>query len=250
MPEEIDLFCDILKRTNSDDVLLKAAENSYESEIKNVEEKAVDIAEGVLKKLKPIKKNEKHTTPTLIDEKVEDNVRKTTPDATSTAMRPNFPVVEKTSKFFKDLKYDISLDGVEATRNLNNNFSVSTNLDVFDKMVGANIEKKYNDYAKFKAGIEYEPFHNSGKLKAEYSTRMSNLYGNVYLNKDNPGVNAGYNKKINKNTSLSTNVSVFKEDAAFAATYNRVLKDKSELSLGAYGSTKYKEIGVTARIGF
>ena len=102
-------------------------------------------------------------------------------------MRPSFPVVRQTSRFFKDLKYDVSLDGVEATHQLENGMSLSSNLDVFDKMVGFNFEKEYNTQARFKTGLEYEPFHNSGKLKASYSTRDLNIYGNVYLNKDNPG---------------------------------------------------------------
>ena len=34
------------------------------------------------------------------------------------------------------------------------------------------------------------------------------------------------------------------------ANYNKELQDKSQLSLGAYASTKYKEIGLTGRIGF
>lgn len=44
--------------------------------------------------------------------------------------------------------------------------------------------------------------------------------------------------------------SLFQSDAAFKAEFDTKLKDNTNLSVGAYGSTKYKEIGVTARIGF
>lgn len=249
MPDKLDLFYKVLKENDGDDQILDAVQEQYQGEINTVERKAEDIGEMVLKKIIP-DKEKPESVPTLTTERIEDNVRRTTPDATATAMRPSFPVIKQTSRFFKDLKYDVSLDGVEATHRLGNCMSLSSNLDVFDKMVGFNFEREYNSQVRFKTGVEYEPFHNSGKLKASYSTRDLNVYGNVYLNKDNPGINAGYSRRINFNSSFSTSVGIFKEDAAIYANYNKQFQDKSQLSVGAYGSTKYKEIGLTARLGF
>ncbi len=249
MPDKVDLFYKVLKDTDSDDKILRAAEYQYKPQINTIERKAEDLGEEILERIKPKKKSEDNV-PTLTIERIENNVKKTVPDATSTAMRPKFPVVKQTSKFFKELDYDVSLDGVEATHQIKDGLSVSSNVDVFDKMVGFNVKKQYNPQVSFSAGAEYEPFHNSGKLKASYNTNYYNVYGNMYLNKDNPGLNAGYSRRINFNSSFSTSVSVFKDDAALYANYNKRFMDNSQLSLGAYASTKYKEIGFTGRIGF
>ena len=144
-----------------------------------------------------------------------------------------------------------STNSVEANKEIGNNLKLGTNIDVFDKSIGANLEKTYNNGSvKIKGGIEYEPLDNAAKMSLNYSAPNNSIYGSAYLNKENPGVNAGYYNKINKHSSLGASVSIFKDDAAFNANYKKTFKDNTNLTMGVYGSTRNKEIGVTARIGF
>ena len=56
-------------------------------------------------------------------------------------------------------------------------------------------------------------------------------------------------KHLTSKSSVSAGISVFQSDAAFNINYNKTFADKTKMSLGAYGSTANKEVGVTARIG-
>lgn len=258
MPDkEIEKFVNTLKDTDADRVILRTTEEKYATQITNVTETAQETATMLWDKVRGKKSfnvnktNPTNSTPTLLNEQIEANIKEKTPNAVNTVMRPDLPGVQKKSNFFKGVSYDVSLDSVEANKEIGNNLKLGTNIDVFDKSIGANLEKSYNNGSvKIKGDIEYEPLDNAAKMSLNYSAPNNSIYGSAYLNKENPGVNAGYYNKINKHSSLGASVSIFKDDAAFNANYKKTFKDNTNLTMGVYGSTRNKEIGVTARIGF
>lgn len=254
---KLKLFLKAIEDTDSDKVLIKAAESQYSSEIETVKTKAEDLVETAGNKLRGSKGfNEKKlnptgTAPTLVTEQIESNIKDRTPNAENTVMRPNLPGVSKNSTFFKGMSYDVSLDEIEATKKLGNGLNVGANIDVFDKSIGAGIEKNYNNgKVQLKGGVEYQPLDKAGKLKMDYTTSQSAISGTVYLNKENSGINANYFNKLSKTSEVGASVSVFQHDTAFRADYKKTFKDKSTLTMGLYGTTKSREIGVSARIGF
>ena len=256
--ERFDVFLDIINNSDSDKVILESAEKEYSKEIKTITKGAEDFAKDAWEKITSRKSfdtrvtNPTHSTPTFIDQQIESNIKDKKPSAVNAVMRPELPKVEKKSEFFKDVKYYVSLDEVEAKKKLNNNLTLGSSIDIFDKSIGTSLEKQYgNGDIRLKGQVEYRPFDNSCCLNVNYSTPQKNIYGNVDLNKDNPGVNAGYYNRINKRTFLGINAGIYKDDAAFEVNYKKqFINDKSNLTMGFFGSTRYKEIGLRARIGF
>ncbi len=255
------MFFRVMSDNDGDDMLLDAAVDSYSTEIGILERRGKDILDTLEKGAKKLFNKKKAvapdylnpagTVPTTTPEAVEHQIKKKGNSAADAVFRPETPSVEKKSSFFKDVKYDVSVDEFSAMKKITPTAEAGTVVDYFDKSIGLKYENKSpGGYTTFKSELEYEPFDNTLQVSSSYSMPNSSVDGRVYLNKDNPGVSAGYSQRINKNSYLRANVSCFKSDAAFEVSYKSKLKDNSYLSVGAYGSTYHKETGVRLRWNF
>ncbi len=254
-------FFDVLSDKNGDDMLVDAAMKSYSDELSSLEKQGRDVLEVVgdsAKKLFSKKKavapdylNETNTAPVLTNEAVEHQIKRKTNTAADAVFRPETPSVQKKSTFFKDLKYDVSLDEFDVIKKFSPSFECGTSVDYFDKSVGLKVKNSTNGgRTTFKGAVEYEPFDNTLQMSSRYEMPKSSFDARAYLNKDNPGLSVGYSQQIDKNSCVRANASWFKSDAAFEVDYRSKLKDNSYLSVGAYGSTTYKEVGVRLKWNF
>ena len=82
-----------------------------------------------------------------------------------------------------------------------------------------------------------------------YSDSSCSLRTSVYLG-ENMGVNFSGSKRVDEYSTLKGSASVFEDGAAFKVEYEKSIPNKSYVSLGAYGSTEKKEIGVIGRLSF
>ena len=255
------LFFKVMSANDGDDMLLDAAAESYSTELGILERRGQDILETLEKGAKKIFNKDKAvapdylnpagTVPTTTPEAVEHQIKKKGNTAADVVFRPETPSVEKKSTFFKDVKYDVSIDEFSAMKKITPTAEAGTVVDYFDKSVGLKYQQKSpGGYTTFKGEVEYEPFDNTLQVSSSYTVPQHSIDGRVYLNKENPGVSAGYSQRINKNTYLRANASWFKSDTAFEVSYKSKLKDNSYLSVGAYGSTYHKETGVRLRWNF
>lgn len=259
MPDNrLKAFVNTIKNTDSDEVILDAVKSEYFAEIGSAVNLGKDILDKAKNKFHDLKKDskqldnpEEQTTPTFQREQFGNQLQKTERDAVSTVMRPDVPEYNKKSKLFKDLDYSVGADGVTAVKDVNGNTDITASLDIFDKSAGLGFAKQLDgERTKISGSIEYEPLDNAIEGNAGYNDGRNNLTGSIYLKEGNPGISADFAKTINSKTTINVSASVFKSDAAFKAEFDTKLKDNTNLSVGAYGSTKYKEIGVTARMWF
>lgn len=258
--EVLRLFKNAMSYNDSRRVLINSAKSEYSDELSMLQEKGEsiadrlkDVARNVLKGEKDeyTPKSTKGTTPTISQERYEDNFMNTNIDAQRTVMRPKPPVVEKKSSFFKNVKYDVSVSNIVSKRQIGHNTVLSRDLDFFDKTATLNIQKiGKGDYTKLSAGAGYNFFKKRVKIDAHYTMPNHFIRGRIYIEKDNPGVNAEYIKQMPKDGSLCINGAVFKEDAAFQVEYKTPLDKNTKMVIGAYGTTKYKETGFYGRLEF
>ncbi len=252
--EEFKRFIKILSYGDNDKILLNSTKDAFAKEIEvlkntgeNLAEKIKDTAEKIITPGKD--KNIIVTAPIQTIDGIENRLMNTETDGAGTVMRPKTPVVEKKSSFFKKLKYDVSLSDISIRRQLKPDLNLYSNIDFFDKITTQNIEKS-GPYTKFSAGVGYAPFNNMVKIDLQYNMPRRFLRSRIYLRKGNPGINAEYAEKLSKDETLNFKGSVFKSDAAFEFEYRKKLDEIRNISIGTYGSTKYKETGVYGRIGF
>ena len=232
------LFKNAMSYRDSKRVVLNSAKQAYSEELDVLQETGENLADRLKATAKRIIKGEekeeyypktsKGTTPTISQERYENSFMKTDIDAARIVMRPKPPVVKKKSAFFKN-----------------------GNDDFFDKTMTLNFQKVGDGgYTKLSAGAGYNFFKKRIKLDVHYTLPEQFMRGRIYLEKDNPGINAEYIKEMPRDGALSVNAGVFKEDAAFQIEYNTNLDDKMKVIVGAYGTTKYKEAGVYGRVEF
>ena len=241
--DELRTAYQVIKTTNSDETILDALKISYGKEFKIIKKIPRNLFEKIFEKEENAVTN---TTPTLSSEQVKENVTES-PNAVRTVMRPDFDTVEKNSKLFSDIKYDVSLDKIEAKKELNNGDTFSIISDNFDKAIGVNYKKDIGN-AVWKSGIEYEPFDKAVKLTTNYKLKGQSYSAKLYLDEKNYGVNIGGRHQLDKNSTLKFSGSVFKSDSAIKIEYQTEDKQGNKTALGLYGSTQYKEIGVTFRM--
>ncbi len=255
------MFFKVLSRTNGDDMIIDSALETYSPQISVLETKGKDLLETIGDGAKKIfhKKdaaapdylNPANTVPTTTDAAVEHQIKRKSNSAADVVFRPETPSVEKKSSFLKDVKYDVSVDEFNAMKKITPTIEAGTAVDYFDKSVGLQYRQTGNGgYTTFHGKVEYEPFDNSLQVSSSYRMPQHSVDASLYLNKENPGVSAGYSHKVNKDSYLRASASWFKSDAAFEVNYNTKFKDGSHLSVGGYGSTYYKEAGVRLRWNF
>ena len=255
------MFFRVMSDNNGDDMLLDAAMDSYSSELSLLERRGQDILETIgdgAKRLFSKKKaaapdylNPTGAVPTTSAEQLEHQIKRKSSSAADAVFRPESPSVEKKSTFLKDVTYDVSVARFSAMKEITPTFQAGTVVDYFDKSVGLRCQNSTNGgHTVLKGEIEYEPFDNTVKISSSYNMPKSYIDGRVYLNKDNPGVSAGYTKQISDKACFRANASWFKSDAAFEVSYKAKLKDASYFSVGAYGSTYHNEIGVRMQWNF
>ena len=256
------LFFKVLSDSNGDDVLLDSALETYSPQISVLESKGKDLLETIGEGAKKFFKKDKdaaapdylnptNAVPTTTNEAIEHQLKRKSSNAADVVFRPQAQSVEKNSSFFKDVKYNVSIDEFNAMKKFTPEIDAGATVDYFDKSVGLKYKQTGNGgYTTFKGTLEYEPFDSTVRVTSSYHMPNCSIDGGVYLNKDNPGISAGYSQKINPKSYLRANASLFKSDAAFEVNYNKELKDGSHLSVGGYGSTYYKEAGVRLRWNF
>ena len=255
------MFLRVLDDNDGDDIMLDAALDSYSTELDILERRGLDILEtigngakklfGKKKAVAPDYLNPAGTVPTTTDEAVEHQLKRKVNTAADVVFRPEVPSVEKKSTFFKDVNYDVSIDKFSAMKKLTPNLEAGTVVDYFDKAIGVQLKKSPDgSYTTLKGSIEYEPFDNTLQIKSSYHMPLNSIEAKVYLNKGNPGAAAEFSKQISKKTYIKANASWFKSDAAFEIDYKTKLKDDSYITIGAYGSTYYKETGMRFRWNF
>ena len=95
MPDkEIEKFVNTLKDTDADRVILRTTEEKYATQITNVTETAQETATMLWDKVRGKKSfnvnktNPTNSTPTLLNEQIEANIKEKTPNAVNTVMRP------------------------------------------------------------------------------------------------------------------------------------------------------------------
>ena len=254
------LFKSAMSYRDSKRVLINSAKKEYAEEIDILQEKGESIADKLKTTAKIIIKGKddeyypktaKGTTPTISQERYENSYMNTNIDATRTVMRPKPPVIEKSSKFFKNVKYDVSISNIVSERQIGHNSILARDVDFFDKTATFSFQKIGDGgYTKISAGAGYNFFKKRVKLDAHYTMPDSFIRGRVYIEKDNPGVNVEYIREMPKDGTLNINGGVFKDDAAFQIEYNAKLDKNTKMVIGAYGTTKYKETGVYGRLEF
>lgn len=255
------LFKNAMSYRDSKRVVLNSAKQAYSEELDVLQETGENLADRLKATAKRIIKGEekeeyypktsKGTTPTISQERYENSFMKTDIDAARIVMRPKPPVVKKKSAFFKNVKYDVSVSNIVSERQIGHNSILARDLDFFDKTMTLNFQKVGDGgYTKLSAGAGYNFFKKRIKLDVHYTLPEQFMRGRIYLEKDNPGINAEYIKEMPRDGALSVNAGVFKEDAAFQIEYNTNLDDKMKVIVGAYGTTKYKEAGVYGRVEF
>ena len=254
--EALKLFTRAISRRETQNVLLKSAKSEFSNELNTLQETGENIAETIKKLFKGKKdehmpKSANGTTPTISQERYEDSFMNTNLDAQRSVMRPNAPVIGKKSALFKNVEYEVSVSNIVSKRQVGHNTILARDLDLFDKTATFNIQKLGNGgYTKFSTGAGYNFFKKRVKIDAHYTMPRHFIRGRVYLEKDNPGINAEYIKQMPKDGSLNINGGVFKEDAAFQVEYKTPLDKNTKMVIGAYGTTKYKETGVYGRLEF
>lgn len=255
------LFKNAMSYRNNRRVLIDAAKSEYAKELEVLQDKGEDIVDKLkvtAKKIvkgkdeqKPKKPETEQTAPVLAAERYEKSFMNMNIDAAGSVMRPNAPVIHKKSSFFKNIKYDISVSNIVSSNDIGNNMVFVRDLDFFDKTLTLNLQKTGSTgKTQFSAGAGYNAFKNRLKVDVRYDMPQQYVRGRVYLEKNNPGINAEYVKELPKDGKLNINGGVFKEDAAFQVEYNTKLDKDSRLIIGAYGTTKYKETGVYGRLEF
>lgn len=244
MPDdELKTAYQVFKSTNSDEVVLSTLKKTYGDDIKILKKIPEDIFKQVFKKED---KATNKTTPTLHKEQVKESIKES-PNAIRTVMRPDAEVIEKKSHLFSDLKYDASIDKLEAKKKLNNGDTFSLIGDTFDKAVGISYKKQTGN-ATWKSGIEYEPLDEAIKLTSSYQLKNQSYNVKLYLDEDNYGINIGCRHQLDKNSKIAFTGSVFKSDSAIKLEYQSKDKQGNKIALGIYGSTQFKEIGATLKI--
>lgn len=119
--------------------------------------------------------------------------------------------------------------------------------DYFDQELGLHLTNTgSNTEYTLKGEVGYELSDDCLNVAVSYKDKILALSGKFYLDKGNPGVVAKYTHQIDKNNKINMNAAYFKDDAAFEINLRTQLPDKSKLSIGAYGSTGYKQVGVRA----
>lgn len=267
MPDKDDELKKFLKAVSAGDTekaLLKSAEQEFSTEYKVLKETGENLIQTLENKAKDITTSEetlqKETTPpppnsqipSLNIERLENNLRSKTVDAGSTVMHPQTPVIEKSSHFFKDVKYDVGLANIEARKEINKLSSISADIDFFDKTATLNYKRNGNNKnTTISAGAGYNPFKQRVKFDVRYTMPNQNIRGKIYLQKDNSGVNVSYGKKISKDHTLNAKAAVFEKDAAFEIELKKKVK-KTDIAIGTGGYTNYPShiIYTYARIGF
>lgn len=249
------IFFKVLSHSDGDDMIIDSALDAYSPQISVLETKGKDLLETIGDGAKrlfdkdnafgPDYLNPSNTTPTTTNEAIEHQIKKKSDSAANAVFRPDVPSVEKKSSFFKGVKYDVSVDEFSAMKKISPTVQAGAVVDYFDKSVGLKYKKTTpGGFTTFRGEVEYEPFDSTVQVYTRYDVPMNSVSARLYLNENNPGISAGYSKQINKKSDFSANASWFKSDAAFEANYRTKLKDDSYLSVGAYGSTHYKEAGV------
>lgn len=261
--ETFKLFCRVLSRSNGDDLILDNAQSAFSDELSFLEKEGKDFLEVVGERAKNLFSSSKekafesdylnktNSMPMLTNESVEHQMKRKSNTAADALFRPELRTVEKKSHFFKDVKYDVSLDKFYTRKKITPTLEGGTVIDYFDKSVG--LQFRHNSVSQktsFKGAVEYEPFDNTLKISGRYREPDSTIDGKFYLNEGNPGVSAGYSKRISDKARWRVGASFFKSDAAFDVDYKIKLNDNSQLSIGAYGSTYYKEAGVRGTWNF
>ena len=258
--EVLRLFKNAISYRDSKKVLINSAKKEYAAEIDVLQEKGENIADKLKDAAKSIfvgKEDEYYpksthgTTPTISQERYENSFMNTNIDATRTVMRPDPPVIKKKSAFFKNTKYNVSVSNFVSERQIGENKILARDVDFFDKTATLNFQKVGNGgYTKLSAGAGYNFFKKRVKVDVHYTMPTQFIRGRVYLEKDNPGINAEYIKQMPRDGTLNVSGAVFKEDAAFQVEYNAKLDSDTRMVIGAYGTTKYKETGVYGRLEF
>ncbi len=254
MPEpnenKLNMFIDAISYKDNDKKIIKSIHTEFADEIKLLKDKGEDLLDKVNDIISP-QKTDYGTTPVITQDRIENGLMSTSADAVNTVFQPRTPVVEKKSAFFDDVKYKIRGTELSAYKKLNKSTNLNTKVDFFDKTIELNIKKSPEGSSSYlSTGAGYNPFSNTLKLNVSYSEPLVSFTGRAYLRENNPGISGNCNYKINKNSSLNINAAAFKSDMAFDMEYNKKLDTQRTFSIGAYGSTQYKEVGIYARIGY
>ena len=241
MPEPIDAFLNIAKKSNVDKTLMKSSfvENTLdkmESYGKDLEEKINNLSKKT--PLKPI-----GPTPTYKESAFLSPERESTL-YNVTNLEDEVPFVEKASKFIKNLKFGIQSFNLSTTYTKEkNNYTLITgekigfSLSKTENLRNTGIKGTYNIKNK-KSSIEY------------YSKNPAYSYNvSIYNQADNNGIHAKYRNYDGFNASIS----VDKNSSSLSCGYKKEQKD-CNISLGGYitSGENYSDpfIGVYSRITF
>lgn len=194
--------------------------------------------------------DKKAPAPTLNTELTEFQYRKDSHSASGEIFKPQFSTKEKNSSFFKDIKYKTSIDKFSVVKEFPNQTETSTYGNWFDKSVGVQLKQQNKDKSYIKYNTEYELLNNTVNIGVSYYEPSFSIGGKVYLDDGNPGVSAKFAKKFDTDNYLHINAAYFKEDAAFNVNYSKTTKDNTRITLGGYGSTLFKEVGVYGKLYF
>ena len=257
--EKLKLLYETVQKFEGDEVLLEnVLQNGGNETLKTLEKISLDLLEEV-KKEEPRGKsfdvrhtNPTKTVPTTSVERLEESVKASSPNALNTVMKAEHGLGgEHNSKFYDGIGFRVyDAHELQLRKKVRGNKTTTLYVDpVFDKTVGTSYEKKYSSTSKILYYGEYDIKDKEGNLGVRYSDSSCSLRTSVYLG-ENMGVNFSGSKRVDKYSTLKGSASVFEDGAAFKVEYEKSIPNKSYVSLGAYGSTEKKEIGVIGRLSF
>lgn len=240
-----------LRENDGDTIILNEIMDNYGNEfLNNLETQGEDLLEGLEQNVfNPLlgKSSLATPTPTLDSEQINSNLRATDANSVSTVMRPDVTTkVDFEKNIFDGIGFRINdISELELQKKLTEGKTTSLYTNLHDKSVGLTYQEKSNLGYKFKLGAEYSLSENETALSATMSNRIVQVGGKAYLG-ENTGINVWGRKNITKASYVKASVSVFQDGSAFNINFHKTFDKSSQVSLGVYGSTSKKEIGVKA----
>lgn len=257
--EKLKNLYETAKKFEGDEILLEnVMESGGNNALRALKRIGLDLLEEV-KEVEPSGKsfdvrhtNPTKTVPTLSVERLEESIKASSPNALNTVMKAEHGLGgEYKSKISENVGFKLrDAHELQLYKKIKNDNTVKLYMDpLFDKVLGTSCEKKYSSTSKILYYGEYDLKDKEGNLGVRYTDSSCSFNTSVYLGENN-GVSFSGSKRIDKNTVFKSGASVFSEGAAFKIEYEKVVANKSYISLGAYGSTEKKEIGLIGRLSF
>ena len=256
MSDEFKIFKAILEDNKKQ--ILKGAANYYEDEINSISEglkelgqNAVDFAVNLFSSKKPDDENAgqlklpernqglplSYTESAFPESKTDGTLELVT--------RVDMPEAKANSSIFKHMSYGVS--GLSARATYNDKAGNQYYSLYLGEKAGFGYEKRegQNDCCRYGVKADYNLFSGRASVGGYYNTPLFSAGASVFYKNGNYGASAEYSNP----SGLEAKCAVDKDGAAFKVAYNHQFDDFM-LNVGAFGSTEYKTIGVTARMTF